>query len=132
MKNSKRILTIVFGVIMIVAGAMHFISPAVYLPFFPNVWPQKAIVYGSGIIEIVVGICALIPRYSRYGTLGIFILMLVFLPLHVIDVFKENPAVGSTTIAYIRLPIQFVLIAWAWFIFKREKSNKQFAIDNRQ
>ncbi len=117
MKNSKKKLTIVFGVIMIVAGAMHFISPPVYLSFFPNQWPQKAIIYGSGIIEIVVGICALIPRYNRYGTLGIFILMLVFLPLHIIDVFKENPVVGNKVIAYIRLPFQFVLIAWAWFIF---------------
>lgn len=121
MKNSKRILTIVFGVIMIVAGAMHFISPSVYLPFFPNQFPQKAIVYGSGIIEIVVGICALIPRYSRFGTLGIFILMLAFLPLHIIDVFKENPVVGSKVLAYIRLPIQFVLIAWACFILKQKE-----------
>jgi uncharacterized membrane protein len=122
MKNSKKILTLVFGVIMIAAGAMHFISPAVYLSFFPNQWPQKAIVYGSGIIEIVVGICALIPRYSRYGTLGIFILMLAFLPLHIIDVFKENPVVGSKVIAYIRLPFQFVLIGWAWFILNEERT----------
>ncbi|MBJ7428769.1 MAG: hypothetical protein JHD28_07430 [Bacteroidia bacterium] len=120
MKNSKKILTIVFGVIMIVAGAMHFISPAVYLPFFPNQWPQKAIIYGSGIIEVLVGLCTLIPRYSRFGTLGIFILMLAFLPLHVIDVFKENPVVGSKLVAFIRLPFQFVFIAWAWFIFKEK------------
>ena len=127
MKNSKKILTLVFGIIMIIAGVMHFISPAVYLPFFPNQWPQEAIIYGSGIIEILVGLCTLIPRYSRFGTLGIFILMLVFLPLHVIDVFKENPVVGSKLVAYIRLPFQFVLIAWAWFILKE---NDQFAIGN--
>jgi uncharacterized membrane protein len=118
MKNSKRILTLVFGVIMIVAGAIHFVSPAVYLSFFPDHWPQKLLIYGSGIVEIIVGLCTLIPRYSRFGTLGIFVLMLAFLPLHVIDVFKENPVVGSKLIAYIRLPFQFVLIAWAWFISK--------------
>lgn len=127
MKNSKKILTLVFGVIMIVAGAMHFISPAVYLPFFPNQWPQIAIIYGSGILEVVVGLCTLIPRYRSFGTLGIFILMLAFLPLHVIDVFKENPVVGSKLIAYIRLPFQFVLIAWAWFIFKKKE---QLTMDN--
>ncbi|MFA9214548.1 MAG: hypothetical protein ACEQSR_11985 [Candidatus Methylacidiphilales bacterium] len=129
MKNSKKILTLVFGVIMIVAGAMHFISPAVYFPFFSNQWPQKVIIYGSGILEIVVGLCALIPRYSRFGTLGIFILMLAFLPLHIIDVFKENPVVGSKVIAYIRLPFQFILIAWAWFILKR---NEKWEMGNGQ
>ena len=121
MKNSKKILTLVFGVIMIIAGVMHFIRPAVYLSFFPNQWPQEVIIYGSGVLEMVVGLCTLIPRYSRFGTLGIFILMLAFLPLHVIDIFKENPVVGIKAIAYIRLPFQFVLIAWAWFILKSEK-----------
>jgi uncharacterized membrane protein len=43
-----------------------------------------------------------------------FLLMIAFLPLHIVDVFKDNPAIGSTTLAYIRLPIQFILIYWAW------------------
>ncbi|HAK78963.1 MAG TPA: hypothetical protein DCM71_19145 [Runella sp.] len=51
--------------------------------------------------------------------LGIFVMMLVFLPLHVIDIFKENPAIGSHQVALVRLPIQFVLIAWTWFIYKK-------------
>jgi uncharacterized membrane protein len=40
--------------------------------------------------------------------------MIAFLPLHIIDVFLDNPAIGSKTLAYIRLPLQFVLIFWAW------------------
>jgi len=35
------------------------------------------------------------------------------------DVFKENPAIGSHQLALIRLPLQFVLILWAWFIAKK-------------
>jgi uncharacterized membrane protein len=51
--------------------------------------------------------------------LGILAMMLVFLPLHIWDIFRENPAIGSHKVALIRLPIQFVLIAWAWFISKK-------------
>jgi uncharacterized membrane protein len=46
-------------------------------------------------------------------------MMLAFLPLHILDVFKENPAIGSHEAALVRLPLQFVLILWAWFIKKR-------------
>jgi hypothetical protein len=42
--------------------------------------------------------------------------MVLFLPLHIIDIFKETPAVGSHQAALIRLPFQFLFIAWAWYI----------------
>jgi len=45
--------------------------------------------------------------------------MLLFLPLHIWDIFREKAAIGSHQVALIRLPIQFVLIAYAWFINKK-------------
>ena len=103
---------------MILAGTMHFIKPEVYTKFFTSNFPQLAIVYISGFVEIILGICALTTRFRKYGTLGILLLMFAFLPLHILDFFKETPAVGSHLIANIRLPFQFVFIAWAWFINK--------------
>jgi uncharacterized membrane protein len=115
----KKTLTILFGVVMILAGIVHFLKPEIYTPFFPASFPQLAIVYFGGFIEIIVGVCALTPNYRSFGTLGIFILMIAFLPLHLIDVFKEKPVIGSHLLANIRLPFQFVFIAWAWFINKK-------------
>jgi uncharacterized membrane protein len=120
MKNSKKILSIIFAVIMIAAGLAHFFNPKLYLPFLPEHFPATLIIYASGVIEILFGICTMIPRYRSLGTWGILLLMLVFLPMHVVDVLKENPAIGSKEIAYGRLPLQFVLIAWAWYIHKRD------------
>jgi hypothetical protein len=45
--------------------------------------------------------------------------MIIFLPLHVWDVFRDKPAIGSHQIALIRLPIQFLLIFIGWFISKK-------------
>jgi len=115
----KKILTIIFGVMMILAGIVHFIKPEIYTPFFPNNFPQFTIVYIGGLVEIIVGICTLTSRYRSFGTLGILVLMIAFLPLHIIDVFKDKPVIGSHLIANIRLPFQFVFIAWAWFINKK-------------
>lgn len=119
MKTIKKIFTVFFALFMILGGVNHFVKPAMYLPFIPSVLPGMAIVYLSGAAEIILGVGALIPKTRSIATLGILLLMVMFLPLHVMDVFKESPAIGSHGAAIIRLPIQFVLIAWAWFIHKK-------------
>ncbi|MDP8078912.1 hypothetical protein [Phocoenobacter skyensis] len=42
----------------------------------------------------------------------------VFLPIHISDVFMENPAIGTHKLALIRVPIQFVFIGWAWVVYR--------------
>ena len=119
MKILKTVLTLLFGVLMVAAGVVHFLKPEGYLGFIPDYFPQKAIVYASGLVEIVAGGCTLIPRYRYTGTRLILWLMVAFLPLHILDAFAAKPVIGSHEIALIRLPLQFVLIAWAWFINKK-------------
>ena len=115
-------LTFFFGAFMVYAGINHFLKPAMYFPFFADFLPKEVLNYASGIAEIIVGVLVFVPKYRYYGTLGILVLMIAFLPLHVADVFKENPAAGTHQIALIRLPFQFLFIAWAWFIHDRNIS----------
>ncbi len=119
MKKAKLVLIFLFGAVMIFAGISHFLKPAMFFPFIPDFLPQAAINYMAGLLEIAVGASTFVPRFRPLAVLGILVLMLLFLPLHVIDVFKEKPAIGSHQAALVRLPIQFVLIAWAWFIYKK-------------
>ncbi len=121
MKSLKLVLTIIFGSLMILAGVMHFLNPTFYFRLIPDFLPQLLIVYASGVVEILLGVGVFFPKYRSLATLGIFLLMLVFLPIHVWDVFRDNPGVGSKQAAYIRLPIQFVLIYWAWYIRPNRK-----------
>ncbi len=122
MQYLKLGLTFLFGAFMIFGGVNHFRHPAMYLPFVPEFLPANFINLGSGIIEIILGIGVFIPQFRQKAAYGIFILMIIFLPLHVWDVFRENPAIGSHQIALIRLPIQFLLIFIGWFISKKSKS----------
>jgi len=119
MKKLKLVLTFLFGAFMIFGGVMHFVQPAGYRSFIPDFLPVDLLIYVSGIAEIIVGAGVFIPRYRSLATFGILILMVLFLPLHIVDVFKENPAIGSHQAAIIRLPVQFVFILWAWFINKK-------------
>ena len=114
-----NIIRIILALFMIYGGVQHFIKPYFYLPFVPSFLPYPmAIIYISGIIEIVLGIALLLSKkYAKLGALGVLVLMILFLPIHIWDVFSENPAIGSHSAALIRLPIQFVLIALSWKIY---------------
>ncbi len=128
MKNtSNKIWTgvkILFAIFMIMGGVQHFLKPDFYLPFVPDFLPLKIeVIYLSGLIEIALGIFLLVKKYTRMAALGIFLLMILFLPIHIWDVFSNTPAIGTHKAALIRLPVQFLFMAIAWKI-------KQFAESN--
>ena len=108
---------ILFALFMIMGGVQHFIKPNFYLPFVPSFLPfPMAIIYLSGIVEVALGVLLLFTKYARIAATGIFILMLLFLPVHIWDIISETPAIGSHKAALIRLPFQFLFLAIAWKI----------------
>jgi len=116
MKSLQAFLTAFLGIFMILGGIFHFATPEMYNPFIPDELPELFINYVSGIVEIALGVGLFIPHFKSSAAFGIVILMIALLPLHILDVFKESPAIGSKQLAYIRLPLQFVLIYWAWCV----------------
>ena len=119
MKYLKLGLTFLFGAFMIFGGINHFLKPEMYYPFIPDLLPQSIITLASGVAEIVLGIGAFIPQTRLIATRGIFILMILFLPLHIWDLFKEHPAIGSHQAAMIRVPVQFLFIFITGYISRK-------------
>lgn len=100
---------------MINAGVQHFLKPEFYIPFVPFFLPfAMPIIYISGAVEILLGAAFIIPKYSKMGALGLMLLMILFLPIHVMDVFSDTPAIGSLQAAIIRVFVQFIFIAIPW------------------
>lgn len=123
-----NLLKIILSIFIIYGGIQHFVKPSFYIPFVPTFLPYATmVIYISGFIEIFLGTSLLLnKKYAQHGALGIFFLMLLFLPIHIWDVFSKNPAIGSHNAALIRLPIQFILIIFAWKIYKdlsKKKNN---------
>lgn len=115
MKIVWKILQVLLTIFLIYAGIQHFLKPEFYEPFVPEFLPGKtALVYASGVVEIVLGGMLLVPKYTKTAATGIIILMFIFLPIHIWDVFSETPSIGSHKAAMIRLPVQFLFIAWAY------------------
>ncbi len=112
----KLMATFFFAGLMIFAGINHFISPEFYDPFIPNFLPKLIVNYGSGVIEIVIGILMIISKYRIIALLSFVSLMILFLPIHILDVFKVSPAIGSVEMAILRIFIQFFLIFTAYLL----------------
>ena len=115
MKKIWLLLKVVLAILLIFGGVQHFISPNNYISFVPSFLPfTMVIIYISGLFEILFGLALFFKKLEIIGAWGILILMLLFLPLHIWDVFSETPAIGSHNAALIRLPVQFLLIFIAW------------------
>lgn len=110
---------------LILGGVQHFISPTNYIPFVPSFLPfTMAIIYISGLFEILFGLALFFKKMKIIGAWGVLILMLLFLPIHVWDVFSETPAIGSRNAALIRLPLQFLLVGIAWKVKNNVSEHK--------
>jgi uncharacterized membrane protein len=120
----KRPLLYVMGVMYVGAGAMHFVVPTLYAQIIPPAFPRPlALVYLSGVAEIVLGIGVLIPRTRRLAAWGLIALLIAVFPANVYmathDVVLEGlPAWAnspSDAATWARLPFQLVFVAWAWW-----------------
>ena len=106
---------------MIITGILHFTKPTAYAAFIPDWLPLYYTNYFVGIIEGGIGIGLLVKQLRGYAAICLVLLMIFFLPFHVIDALKTRPAIGSPLIAWIRLILQFVMIYWAWLIRRYAK-----------
>ena len=115
MKIAKTLVAVLLGLFLIAGAAGHFFSPEISDEMIPELFPKGLVHIVVGIVELVLGIGALIPRYRRAALRGILLLMILFLPIHLYDAVLEQPVIGSHTVAYVRIAVQFLLIFLAWW-----------------
>ena len=103
---------------MIFAGVMHFVAPKGFERIVPKALPaHRALVYLSGFFEIAGGVGLLIPQTQAWAAWGLIALFVAVFPANINMAVNDLP-LGKTKLPrwahWIRLPLQGVLIAWAW------------------
>ncbi len=111
------ILRIIFGLFFAYAGYMHFKKPRFFNGFIPDFLPKLTVNYIFGFIETVLGVGLFLNQTTKNAALGVFVLMLLFLPVHIWDLSKKRPAIGSKKLAIIRIPLQFLLMYCTYLIY---------------
>lgn len=97
------------------AGITHFLKPNIFLQITPK-WvpfPEKInIVIGS--IEMFLGIALLLDITRTYAAMGIIALLIAVFPANIYHFQQAKREGKHILLTLIRLPIQALLIYWAY------------------
>ncbi|MBK9314965.1 MAG: DoxX family membrane protein [Acidobacteria bacterium] len=123
MNSLKIILKYLLVFFFVAAGVNHFVNPDFYIRIMPPYLPwHRELVYLSGVFEIVFGLLVLVPRYLRMAGWGLIVVLIAVYPANIHMALNSHlyPDV-PVAFHYIRLPLQFVFIAWVWWVCMSKK-----------
>ena len=111
----KTIFRWLMALFFIAAGVNHFVSPKTYMEIMPPYlpWPL-GLIYVSGLAEIALGAAALVPLLRRIAGWSLIALLIAVFPANVHMALNGFHSVPQWVL-WARLPVQFVLIAWAYW-----------------
>nr|WP_235728445.1 DoxX family membrane protein [Halosimplex carlsbadense] len=132
--RSKRPLRYVMGLSYVLAGVLHFVAPETYERIVPPQFPRpRTLVYLSGIAEAGLGIGVLFERTRRRSAWGLIALLVAVFPANVYMATGDDFDLGDVpaqlrdprdAALWARLPLQAVLVAWAWW-YTDESSGRE-------
>ncbi|MBD6616779.1 DoxX family membrane protein [Komarekiella sp. 'clone 1'] len=132
MGKYKELLRVILAVSIIVVGVTHFIVPDQYVRIVPPQLPYPLeLVYLSGFYEILGGIGLLVPPVSQAAAWGLIALFVAVYPANInmaVNLIKVDHIPNSPWVHVIRLPLQAVLIAWAWWYTKPSNREQQASL----
>ena len=117
----KNILAYLFALILLFSAVGHLLTPEFYSAMIPGFIPETLANVLATISETIIAIMLIFPKYRAKGGLAFMILMLLFLPIHTWDLFREDPAIGAPPAPLIRFGFQLILIYSGWRIYKSAK-----------
>ncbi|MEP7263701.1 MAG: DoxX family protein [Bacteroidota bacterium] len=111
------------SVFYVVAGINHFWHPEFYLMIMPHWLPwHNELVVMSGVCEILFGLLLLFSSTRSLAAWSIILLLIAVFPANIqmmLNYWEEaNPKLW---ISIVRLPLQIVLIWWAYIFTKKSK-----------
>jgi uncharacterized membrane protein len=130
--TTKERLRVMLAICIIVVGIMHFVVPDPFVKIVPDYFPSHlALVYISGFFEILGGIGILIPPVSQAAAWGLLILFIAVFPANInmaVQAIDLPNIPDSDVFRWARLPLQAVLIAWAWWYTKTDSLDEQVSL----
>jgi uncharacterized membrane protein len=122
----KRASLFIMAFLYVAAGINHFWHKVFYLKIMPPWLPwHNELVIISGICQILFGLLLLVPATQRAAAWCIILLLIAIFPANIymaVTHWKESSP--NLWITIIRLPLQIVLIWWAFIFTKADKINK--------
>ncbi|MGB3632444.1 MAG: DoxX family membrane protein [Rubrobacteraceae bacterium] len=106
------------GLIFVVAGVLHFVSPETYERIMPPYLPlHRELVYLSGAAEIAGGLGLFFERTRSVAGIGLILLLFAVWPANLQMLLDARAAGKSGTyqaLLWARMPLQVLLVYWVW------------------
>lgn len=113
----------VMGLFYLAAGVTHFTTPGFFRQIVPPMLPAPGLLVAiSGAAEVLLGTLVMIPTTRRTAAWGIILLLIAVYPANIHQALAQPVLVDppswmgqpSPLALWLRLPLQFVLMYWAW------------------
>jgi uncharacterized membrane protein len=97
-------------------GIGHFAKTDGMVAMLPELLPaRRELVLASGVVEILLGLAAVLPRTSRVASLALCALLVLFLPVNARAAWNRVPIGGhelGPAYLLLRVPLQARLFTW--------------------
>lgn len=117
----RKIMLVVMAIAYVAAGTNHFLNPEFYIAMMPTWIPfHKFVVEFTGVCEIAGGIGVLLPFTRKLAAWCIIALLFCVFPanIHMAIFSHQFSHIGPAWVAWLRLPLQFLMIDWArWYTY---------------
>jgi len=103
-----------------VAGINHFIHPEGYISIIPAYMPYpKVLNLLAGLCEMSFALMLAFEKTRAEGAFWIIMMLIAFLPVHIGMIVHAPMKMGGLLVtplmAWLRIPLQVLLILWAWW-----------------
>ncbi len=127
------------GLVALMAGSgvLHLLRPEPYVRIVPrSLGNAEMYVFWSGIAELAAGVLLLLPRTRGLGAKLTAAILIVVFPANVqmaLDgaVPGGNWFTGSDLMLWLRLPIQPLLVWWAWTFVRKVEGQRSGRVATR-
>ena len=122
----KAIALITGAMSYIIVGILHFTHEAFFVSMMPPYLSfHVELVWLSGVFEILGGVGLLVPKTRRFSSYGLIALLIAVYPanIHMMRHPELFADVASPLGLYLRMPFQFVFMAWALWVGQPNRTN---------
>ncbi len=109
-------------IMLLATGIANFVYVKGMLLMIPEYIPfRPAIVYVTGIVEIIAGMLLLVPKYQKKAGVFLILFFVLLLPFNIyasmlhVDMEKGNYEGDGLLYLWYRIPLQLFFIVWVYF-----------------
>ncbi len=120
MKIPQIILVAIAACVMAAGAFLHFVNPKSLVSFIFPPLPPLPTIYFAGVIQLFIAIAVIVPRTRAIGGLAFMALCVAYMPLHIWDLFRDDPMIAPLSAAIVRVVVQCAFI-WIGYVIWQPK-----------